>query len=133
MTKKRSQLTLPGSAYITPTRDAFATTMAFADSEAFWSGDNSLGPLEIAISQAYDELGRADLGDCVRDGKVFQRLQFAVGFSPSWETYCATVELLTGRPPAQELIEEWMDHGEGKWAGDEGLETMLARGPGPED
>jgi hypothetical protein len=64
--------------------EAFAAPKWAFDTEAFDYGDNTLSKEEILLAQAYESLGRNDLADCVRGGKVFQRLhRIILGWKPS--------------------------------------------------
>lgn len=57
--------------------------MGLVDIPKFQTGSNDLSPHEIQLAKAYTELGRPDLGDCVREGKLHQRLWSCIGSKPT--------------------------------------------------
>jgi hypothetical protein len=64
--------------------EAFAAPKWAFDTEAFDHGDNALSKEEVILAEAYESLGRDDLADCVRGGKVFQRLhRIILNWTPS--------------------------------------------------
>jgi len=42
-------------------------------------GDNALTEGEIMLCKAYEQRGRDDLADCVKNGRKFQRLEYVIG------------------------------------------------------
>jgi hypothetical protein len=64
--------------------EAFAAPKWAFDTDAFDDGDNTLSKEEILLAESYESLGRHDLAECVRGGKVFQRLhRIILGWQPS--------------------------------------------------
>jgi hypothetical protein len=59
--------------YTTCKAEAFAAPMCFLTSN-FDAGSNNLAPYELALMDAYSQVGRIDLARLVRGGKPFQRL-----------------------------------------------------------
>lgn len=70
-------------AVTTTKSDAFAAPMGLVDIPRFQSGSNDLSVPEQRLVEAYTELGRVDLADCVRGGKVHQRLWSCIGSRPA--------------------------------------------------
>lgn len=56
--------------------EVFAAPMALFDNHMFFNGINDLCSAEIELCENYVRLGRPDLVDCVKEGKVFQRLHW---------------------------------------------------------
>ena len=69
--------------------EAFAAPMALWDTELYFGGSNDLSIGEKELYDNYIKLGRQDLADCVREGKVYQRLW--------WLTFSEIRELLDYR------------------------------------
>ena len=80
-------------AYVTTKEDAFARPVAFTSSE----GSNDSTPNEDVLIQAYLELGRADLADCVRGGRLYHRLEDMLT-APTWKRYKLLLPLITETP-----------------------------------
>ena len=59
--------------YTTCKAEAFAAPMCFLTSD-FDAGSNTLAPYELALMDAYAQVGRIDLARLVLGGKPFQRL-----------------------------------------------------------
>lgn len=57
--------------------------MGLVDIPQFQSGSNDLSIPELKLAQAYSELCREDLADCVRGGKLHQRLWSCIGSRPT--------------------------------------------------
>ena len=92
------------------------------------NGSDDLSPYEVELLKAYEDRGRADLADCARKGKKYQRLHETVGLpSRSWMAIRALIISLTGNAPAEGSLEEWLDHMRAKFAGDIAC-LALARG-----
>lgn len=89
--------------------EAFAAPLALVDVNAFFDGNNELSPYEAKLAEAYDELGRTDLGDCVRKGKLYQRLSMIIGQPPDWVQIQALQELVRGRKGDEKNLKEWLD------------------------
>jgi hypothetical protein len=62
--------------------EAFAAPLALVDIEPFFDGSNELSANETKLSIAFERQNRPDLADCVRGGKVWQRLPMVVGQYP---------------------------------------------------
>ncbi|WWC60598.1 uncharacterized protein I303_103172 [Kwoniella dejecticola CBS 10117] len=72
-------------AYVTTKEEAFSAPSVFNLNLNFWRfGDNSLRPIEQALIDAYTRLDRPDLADCVRDGKIYNRLEMIGQYDPMW-------------------------------------------------
>ncbi|WWC68362.1 uncharacterized protein I206_102287 [Kwoniella pini CBS 10737] len=72
--------------YITTKEEAFAAPFNFGKDTVFRrEGDNSIRPLEQHLIRAYENLGRPDLGDCVKNGKLYSRLSMIGYYSGIWD------------------------------------------------
>lgn len=60
--------------YTTAKAEAFAAPSGFLTTRYYNDHSNDLCPYEVALIQAYEELGRGDLAEFVRKGKKYQRL-----------------------------------------------------------
>jgi hypothetical protein len=87
---------------------SFAAPLALVNIDAFFSGYNELSAEETQLALAYDALGRVDLGDCVRGGKLYQRLDQCVGRQPDLVLLQALEELVSGKKGDERDLEEWV-------------------------
>lgn len=68
--------------------EAFAAPTAFWYTDQYFQGSNELTSAEVELCDNYVKLGRPDLAECVREGKVFQRLSWLVESRPTeWADY----------------------------------------------
>lgn len=93
--------------YTVPKAEAFAAPLMFADTDIF-SGNINLTKHELHLATAYDLLGRSDLGDCVRGGKIYQHLEGVLGRTPQMGHIHALQEIVTGKR-GDEDEEEWYE------------------------
>lgn len=70
-------------AVTTTKSDAFSAPMGMVNIPAFQAGSNELSIPEPKLAEAYTKLGREDLADCVRRGKVHQQLWSCIGSKPT--------------------------------------------------
>jgi hypothetical protein len=73
------------SASVGPKCEAFATPQAFEDPDMILKGSNELSWAEIELVNAYHQLGRPDLADCIKLGRPFQWL--SVLSDKNWAEY----------------------------------------------
>ena len=125
-TSLRSRLTTPFSAVVTSKVAAFSAPLGFKYDDAYYEGSNELSWKEKALASAYDELGRSDLGDCVRQSKKYQRLQEQVGYTMGWTELSSFVQAVTGKLPVETSEEDWLKEARLKFGSDEGLMALLA-------
>ena len=109
---------------MTAKQEAFAAPLVFIDDRALFMGDNALTSTEVALARAYDDLGRSDLGDCVRGGKKYQRLLFSVGFDINWKAFKGLRELFDGLHYSQETEDEWRSRMAKKYADHEACRAL---------
>jgi hypothetical protein len=67
--------------------EAFAAPAAIIDYMSLTKASNDLSPGEQQLVDEYNKLGRSDLADCVRGGKVYQRLRFITQPGDLWICY----------------------------------------------
>ena len=80
------------------------------------------------LAGTYDELGRSDLGDCVRGGKKYQRL-----LSPNlrYESFKALVPFFPKAAPLHGNEDTFRREVEKKYEGDETLRDLIQKEKGP--
>nr|XP_031863149.1 uncharacterized protein CI109_001628 [Kwoniella shandongensis]KAA5530221.1 hypothetical protein CI109_001628 [Kwoniella shandongensis] len=95
------------------------------------ASDDRLSEREIALIEAYEELGRPDLGDHVRSGRKFRLLAEVMRTADDVENLNALRQAFLGstndnaQPP--ETIEEWVRIATLRYSQDSGLATILSR------
>ena len=82
--------------------------------------------MELELAKAYDALGRPDLGDCVRGGKKYQRLGFAVEYT-NWEFLRQLCKLFKREMLGDRTKEGFEAAAREKYAEDPRLQLLLAR------
>lgn len=126
-----SILTLYTRATLTSKGGAFAAPFCFPD-DKYSEGLNALGVRELALIEAYRNLGRPELADLVRTGRKYHRL-FDVLFRE-----CVTLTTLNalrraflglpdGRQGLPQTLKEWIQVAKQNFSTDEHLEEMLER------
>lgn len=70
--------------------------MGLVDSQSFEDGSNELSPAERILADAFRELDRPDLAECVRSGKLHQRLTKMIGGLPSFGMTRGLTDLVGG-------------------------------------
>ncbi|WVW80452.1 hypothetical protein I302_102434 [Kwoniella bestiolae CBS 10118] len=81
--------------YVTSKAEAFSSPLAMIPPSSFWDGDNTLSSLEEMLIVEYENLGHPDLAKCVREGKIYQRLNLLLGYYPDLKHLNALRELIT--------------------------------------
>ncbi|CUS15545.1 unnamed protein product [Tuber aestivum] len=127
-------------AYTAQKAEAFTSPIALWDSKEFFSERKTLSNSELEFAQLLDGAGHGganhpanfNLGDCVRLGKIFQRLRICVGYTlydENMENYRkAFMGLLREFPIRhEESWEEWRVFALKKYSGDEKLAGLLRR------
>lgn len=89
-----------------------------------------MSTLEIALASSYDSLGRRDLGDFVRGGKKYQRLNDMLsGHSQSVDGLNALRQAITGvvddAPPKS--MRSWVKRAGKKYRRDAGVQLLKAQ------
>lgn len=105
--------------------EAFAAPFGLMNSEAIFSGDNTLSAAEVQLANTYRTLGRPDLARYVEGGKVYQRLAYICSGGDAWSEY----PQLRGLGQAMGLVmpdsmEEFMELQEQKYK--EELEELMS-------
>lgn len=67
--------------------EAFAAPAAILEHMSLIKASNALSPGEQELMNNFNELGRSDLADCVRGGKIYQRLRFMTQPGDLWGCY----------------------------------------------
>lgn len=99
-------------AFLTCKGDAFAGPRCLLDPN-YYLGSNELTTWELSLVAAYEDLGRSDLAECVRQGKKFQRLRDFIEFDNQdiehlHALYRAFVEPFVGPiGPEPQSVTEW--------------------------
>jgi hypothetical protein len=121
-------------AFTTTKEAAFASPNWAYNTDGYLAGDNAQTPEETLLCEAYERLGRADLAECVRNGRIFHRLDDITGYWDStWGEEC-TLGRLNGLTRAfrgedsQSLktVAEWIKWAAGKHSKAEGFDTIVA-------
>ncbi|OXG74799.1 hypothetical protein C346_07020 [Cryptococcus neoformans D17-1] len=118
-------------ATLTSKGGAYAAPFCFPD-DKYSEGLNALGVRELALIEAYRDLGRPELADLVRTGRKYHRL-FDVLFRE-----CVTLTTLNalrraflglpdGKQGLPQTLKEWIQVAKQNYSTDEHLETMLER------
>ncbi|WVQ96995.1 hypothetical protein IAU59_004104 [Kwoniella sp. CBS 9459] len=72
-------------AYVTTKAEAFSTPWLFNRTpEYVFLGSNALTPEEVKLCECYEQLGRPDLAQCVRKGRLYTRLNRIGGYDPAY-------------------------------------------------
>lgn len=112
--------------------DAFCAPVACLN-WAFFEGDNSLCPREVALMEAYRRMGRYDLAECVKQGKKFQRLrsQILVKDTPDVGILNATRSAFLGEErevtDKPQSRQEWVKTALHRYKDDQGIAELLSR------
>lgn len=77
--------------------------MGLVDSQPFEDGSNDLSPAERILADAFRELDRPDLAECVRSGKLHQRLTKMIGGLPSLGMIRGLTDLVGGKVDVVDL------------------------------
>lgn len=88
-----------------------------------------MSTLEIALASSYDSLGRRDLGDFVRGGKKYQRLNDMLsGHSQSVDGLNALRQAITGvvDDAAPKSMRSWLKRAGKRYRGDIGVKLLTA-------
>ena len=95
---------------MTTNEDAFAAPSVFIDEDLFDDQGNALSRTEQTLASAYEALGRADLAECVRNGREYQRLSLCVGSKAPWDEIQFLVELFpqSAAVPVRCTEQEWI-------------------------
>ncbi|ODN72896.1 hypothetical protein L202_08319 [Cryptococcus amylolentus CBS 6039] len=69
---------LDWEAYATTKAEAFSSLLHLHLKEAWDEGDNALNSGELLMIGCFGKLGRSDLGECIRNGRLYARLEEAL-------------------------------------------------------
>ena len=91
-------------------------------------GDNSPSNEETLLVSAYERLNRPDLADCVRKGRIYNRLNNMIGYEPIVDelnalTRAAYGEDVTGTIFASE--DEWVEAAKERYSNNEVLQRLV--------
>lgn len=124
--------------FTTTKEEAFAAPKwAYVDTDAFDAGDNALSKEETLLCEAYEALGRSDLSDCVKGGRVFHRLEQITGcWRPSSVGEVGVLAILNGLTDAMlgaqsgylpQTLDHWIQEAMAVHAEDPDLPLMIRR------
>nr|XP_019007641.1 uncharacterized protein I206_07656 [Kwoniella pini CBS 10737]OCF46422.1 hypothetical protein I206_07656 [Kwoniella pini CBS 10737] len=71
-------------AYVTTKSDAFSTPHFFNRTFAYMKGSNSLSHAEDLLIECYKRHGRDDLAECVKEGKLYLRMERIGYYDPAF-------------------------------------------------
>jgi hypothetical protein len=110
--------------------EAFAAPLALVDIEPFFDGSNKLSANETRLSIAFERQNRPDLADCVRGGKVWQRLPMVVGQYPDIAMLKGLENAITGVESGEmPSFDAWAENLiKNKYNGDETLKRLRGGG-----
>lgn len=75
-------------AHTAPKSMAFKSPLALLPVGLFYDGDNSVGGDEFDFAAFFEDKGRRDLGDIVRNGRLLHQLEFCCGYDLfDWNSY----------------------------------------------
>ncbi|KAK8865629.1 hypothetical protein IAR55_000774 [Kwoniella newhampshirensis] len=111
-------------AYTTTKTEAFCAPMGLFWSSEWAAGDNALTPEEQLLIDIHEAKGRPDLADCVRNGRVYQRLLDNMRdddlFGPDLHRINALRDAFLGDKAGKPFgtIEEWKEYNMSKYGDD---------------
>ncbi|WVF70951.1 hypothetical protein IAT40_005746 [Kwoniella sp. CBS 6097] len=112
-------------AFTTTKAEAFATPVACQDvQKIFLDGVKDLTPTELQLIQAYEELGRPDLADCARNGRIYHWLRALMGQTPDMSDINGIRDVLGLEKYKYETIDEWVEEMKVKHKADVGLQEL---------
>ncbi|WWD05435.1 hypothetical protein V865_003512 [Kwoniella europaea PYCC6329] len=114
-------------AYVTSKAEGFACCDAFMNPKVFWDGDNSLSRLELKLIEEYEALGHSDLGDCVRHGRIYQRLEELVGRYPDLDFLNSIRELLSSDDISFADSDDYVEWAHHKYGNDTQYQELLTQ------
>ncbi|WVQ65203.1 uncharacterized protein L199_003376 [Kwoniella botswanensis] len=118
-------------AYVTTKSDAFSTPWLFNRTLAYVrEGSNSLTHPEELLVQQYEKMGYSDLADCVRDGRLYLRLD-RIGYYDSAYKKSGFREVFGDDVPSDftppEHDVDWRVFSMKRYQKDEGLKEVMNR------
>lgn len=120
-------------AYVTTKAEAFSPPKMCFGSAAHMDGDNAPDEIEKLLVAAYLEYGREDLADCVRNGRIYNRLARSVGYAPIvWELNALTRAAYGEDTTAMiyKTAEEWQAAAKEKYKDNEALQRLIRQDEG---
>ncbi|OCF43221.1 hypothetical protein I317_02929 [Kwoniella heveanensis CBS 569] len=115
-------------AYTTTKAEAFSTPFGCLALELLTEdGKSDLQPNELALSQAYEQLGRPDLAECARSGRFYHWLKLGMGHEPYIELINGIRETTSHDTYGYDTIEDWVEEMKLKFGADKGLQALLGR------
>ena len=85
--------------------------------------------------EAYEELGRQDLADCVRNGRIYNRLNICVGYQPIVQDINALTWTAYGKDTTTMVYtteEEWIGAAKERYRDNEVLQRLIREDEGQE-
>ncbi|WVQ96983.1 hypothetical protein IAU59_004092 [Kwoniella sp. CBS 9459] len=117
-------------AYVTTKGEAFAPSHSFYECRNYiFHGDNSLARDEKTLIEIYEREGRGDLADCVRNGRLYHRLERIGQYDDSYakagfrEAFMPLPADLN--PPEND--HEWREYMMERYRDDEGLQAVIEK------
>jgi hypothetical protein len=123
--------------FTTTKEEAFASPKwAYSDDAGWLTGDKGLSREEQLLCEAYEALGRTDLADCVRGGRIFHRLEAITAcWRPSVLGQPAVLDLLNSLTeaflgsdciPLPKTLDQWMTEALAAHANDPDFPLIMA-------
>ncbi|WWD19793.1 hypothetical protein CI109_104257 [Kwoniella shandongensis] len=115
-------------AYITSKAEAFAAPCAFSSVVEYCDqGRATLCDLEHLLMKDYQDLGRPDLADCVKEGKKYQFLNDLVGEEPQMVLMDGLRETFSKERKKFAMEQEWEEWAKKVFSEDQGLKDLLKK------
>lgn len=118
-------------AHTAPKSTAFKSPLALLPVGLFHSGDNTVGDEELDFAGFFDDKGRRDFGEIVRNGRLLHRLEFCCGYDfLDWDSYPGIFMGLVrglsidGKSDGLEW-ETWRAEALKRYSGDHQLQSLL--------
>ncbi|WVQ97000.1 hypothetical protein IAU59_004109 [Kwoniella sp. CBS 9459] len=116
-------------ARITTKADAFASSDLFYFAHDFWVGEDKMTDEENMLIATYMRYGRPDLADCVRNGRLYQRLERIGRYDRTFEK--AGFRIAFDRLPPDfdppESDSRWRIYMLKRYKGHEGLQKLMGK------
>ncbi|WVQ81569.1 hypothetical protein IAT38_003693 [Cryptococcus sp. DSM 104549] len=120
-------------AFVTTKAEAFSGNTSLLSSSKWRNGDNSLTSEELQLVDAFTRFGRPDLADCLRNGRLYHRINDILDFrswNPSLPGINATREALLRDKvgPSVTSMAAWRKEAMAKWGDDPRLKEAAEAG-----
>ncbi|WRT65975.1 uncharacterized protein IL334_002926 [Kwoniella shivajii] len=119
-------------AYVTTKEKAFSSPVFCFHHNKYFGSSMDLVPAEQLLVHAYERFGRSDLADCVRNGKIYQRLSHIGTFDQQICRQSAILKTFAkfkpeGFDPPNRVGEKWRLYLANRYHTDPCLPEMIAR------